>query len=422
MIFPDGSGQYVFDEAYYVPAGQDLLNLIPSNLEHPFFGKVWGAIGIFLFGDNFFGYRIFYIIIGVGTVWALYELATLFFSKEKALLAASLLGFETLLFIHTSLDLLEGPPIFFALLGFYAYFKKHYYWCAVAMGLSILSKEWGTYFVIALFLYHIWATWHLRLRELVSPQRVKKLVVFAVILALVVSLPLWAYDAAYHPYTQTTTVVTTVKYVNATSGQNSTTTTTSEEHSGYITNPLQNFEYYYSYHTSLKITKQDLQDPWDHLAWYWVLPLDINPSPYYVTTVTVTTRSSSGAVISQVELHPIDWLGIGNLVVWYSIWIIVPVLIFKALKRSATQLDALIASLIIGTYGPNLLLSAVFQRVAYSFYFVNTDPALALGIPMVITFISPDSQTLQRILMIVWLAAAVAFFVLFFPVHPLDFK
>ncbi len=148
MSFPSGSGDYVFDEAYYVPAAKDLLNLVPSNLEHPFFGKLWGAIGIYLFGNDFFGWRIFYVVIGVLTVWAFYELALNFFSKEKALFAASMLGFETLFFIHTSLDLLEGPPIFFALLGFLAYFKKRYYWSAAAFGLSILSKEWGVYFVI----------------------------------------------------------------------------------------------------------------------------------------------------------------------------------------------------------------------------------------------------------------------------------
>ena len=126
MSFPSESGDYVFDEAYHVPAAKDLLNLVPSNLEHPFLGKLWGSIGIYLFGNDFFGWRIFYVVIGVLTVWAFYELALNFFSKEKALFAASMLGFETLFFIHTSLDLLEGPPIFFALLGFLAYFKKRY--------------------------------------------------------------------------------------------------------------------------------------------------------------------------------------------------------------------------------------------------------------------------------------------------------
>jgi len=418
MSFPSGNNppQYVFDEAYYVPAAQNLLHLVPSNLEHPFFGKVCGALGIYLFGNDFFGWRIFYVLIGTATVGVFYELGRLFFSKEKALLAASFLGFETLFFIHTSLALLEGPPIFFALLGFLTYFRKHYYWSAVAFGLCVLSKEWGTYFIAALFLYHIWVTRRIPAAKLLSSSSLKTLIAFIVILIAVIGVPLTAYDQIYHPYESTLSTVGTV--IIQGNGTQTTTTTTSLSHYDFVNYFWQNFEYYYSYHTALTMTNSDYASPWQHLAWYWVLPLDVSPAQYYVTTVTITTTSSNGTVISKSFLHPIDWLGIGNLVIWLSFWIIVPVIIFKGIRKMATQLDALIVALIVGTYGPNLLLSGIYHRVVYSFYFVNTDPALALGIPMVITFISPDSVKLQRILSIVWLGAAIAFFFLFFPIHP----
>ncbi len=417
------SGQIcVFDEAYYVPAANDLLNLVPSNLEHPFFGKIWGALGIYLFGNDFFGWRIFYVVIGVLSVWALYELALNFFSKEKALFAASMLGFETLFFIHTSLDLLEGPPIFFALLGFLAYFKKRYYWAALAFGLSILSKEWGVYFLIVLFLYHIWATKRDSIKKLLSGPSLKKFLMFVVIVTLAVSLPLWAYDAAYHPYTSSVQTVSTVVVVNPVNNSTVTTTTTSTSNSGLLTNPLQNFAYYFSYHTSLKVTQQDIQtDPWVYLPWMWILPFDINPQPYYVTTVTVTTTGPNGTVLSTKELHPIDWQGIGNLVIWYSIWLIIPVLIIKAWLSKVSALDVFVGAWIFGTYAPTLFEYFAYQRVVYPFYFVNVDPGLALGIPMAITFIAPESPKLQRTLMFVWLVAAVIFFILFFPVHPLAF-
>ncbi|HYB04538.1 MAG TPA: glycosyltransferase family 39 protein, partial [Nitrososphaerales archaeon] len=226
MSFPNGNNppQYVFDEAYYVPAGQDLLHLVASNLEHPFFGKVWVALGIYLFGNDFFGWRIFYVLIGTATVGVFYELARLFFNKEKALLAASLLGFETLFFIHTSLALLEGPPIFFALLGFLAYLRRHYYWSAVAFALSILSKEWGTYFLAALFLYHVWATRRIPAKQLLSTRNLKTLIAFAIILIAVVGIPLTAYDQIYHPYIGTLATVGTV--VIQSSGTQTTTTNT----------------------------------------------------------------------------------------------------------------------------------------------------------------------------------------------------
>src|SRR5579872_182941 len=94
LSFPSDTsngGGLVFDESFYVPAAHALLNGTASNLEHPFFGKVWGALGISIFGNNFFGWRIFYAVIGTLAVWLMYELARHFFSKEKALLAASML-------------------------------------------------------------------------------------------------------------------------------------------------------------------------------------------------------------------------------------------------------------------------------------------------------------------------------------------
>ncbi|MGH9919607.1 MAG: glycosyltransferase family 39 protein, partial [Nitrososphaerales archaeon] len=89
LSFPSvtsNGGGMVFDEHYYVTASLDLLNGTANNLEHPFFGKIWGALGISIFGDNFFGWRIFYAVIGTLAVWLVYELARQFFSKEKALL------------------------------------------------------------------------------------------------------------------------------------------------------------------------------------------------------------------------------------------------------------------------------------------------------------------------------------------------
>ena len=135
------SNTTVFDEYYYVPASRDLLNLTASNIEHPFFGKIWGALGIALFGNNFFGWRFFYVLIGLGSVYVFYRLSKRFLSNEYSLLASSFLGFENIFFMHTSLLLLEGPCILFALLSFHYYFGKRYYFSALFMGLSILSKE-----------------------------------------------------------------------------------------------------------------------------------------------------------------------------------------------------------------------------------------------------------------------------------------
>ncbi len=416
VSFPSEKGLTVFDEFYYVKASKDLLNLVASNVEHPFFGKVFGALGIYLFGDNFFGWRIFPVIFGVLSVYLLYELARLFLSREKALFAASLLGFETLFFIHTSLLLLEGPPIFFALLASLLYFKRHYNLTIAALGLSILSKEWGIYFVAALVMYHLWSTKPLSPQSLFKAKVVKQLVAFIAILVLVVGLPLWGYDYIYHPYSSSTVSIT--PEVIIISGTTISTTITTH-HFSYLTDPLQNFIFYYNYQSSL--TGCGSTSPWNCYPWNWILPFNITPIHYYQTGVAVSTIAPNGTEVTN-YVHPIDWQGIGNLTVWYGIWIIVPTLIVRVVTKRTSQLDRLVGSWIAATYLPSWYISLVVHRVEYAFYFLNVDPALVLGIPMVISYIAPNNMKIQRIILAVWLAAAIIFFVLYFPVRPLDFK
>ena len=414
----NGSG-LVFDESFYVTASHELLHGVASNLEHPFFGKVWGVLGISIFGDNFFGWRIFYAVIGTLAVWMMYGLARNFFTKEKALLAASMLAFENILFIHTSLLLLDGPPVLFALAGFLAYFKRRFFLSALAFGLSILSKESGVFFLLALVLYHVWAK-RKNLRISLRPIALRKVLAFAVILSLVVGLPLWGYDAAYHPSAKSTVLVQQTVVVDPATNQTVTSTKTSTIHSDNVTNPLQNFAYYFTYQSSL--TGCGKVDQWNCYPWSWILPFGVTPLQYYVSTVTVTSRAPDGSPLSITQFHPIDWQGIGNLVVWYSIWLVVPVLAWKLIRRSATEAGVLSGCLIAATYLPLTYISLVSHRVEYAFYFLNTDVGLALGIPLVIGFVARGNERTERLLVFLWLAAAVVFFFVYFPVNPFAFR
>jgi 4-amino-4-deoxy-L-arabinose transferase-like glycosyltransferase len=422
LSFPSDTsngGGLVFDEAYYVPASLAILHGIASNLEHPFFGKIWGALGISIFGDNFFGWRILYALIGTISVGLMYGLARQFFSKDKALLAASMLAFENLFFIHTSLLLLDGPPVLFALAGFLAYFKKRYYLSALGFGLCVLSKESGVFFLFALLLYHLWANWK-TIKDTSKPVfGWKKFVVFVVIVSLVVGLPLWGYDIVYHPYESTSVQVATEVVVNPQANTTVTTTSTKTLHSNNVTEPLQNFEYYFSYQSSLKGC--GTTNAWNCYPWNWILPFNVAPLPYYVSTVSITTNAANGSVLSVTQYHPIDWQGIGNLVVWYSIWLIVPVVVWKLVRRIATPVDVLSGTVILGTYLPLFYISLVSHRVEYAFYFINTDVGLALGIPLAIAFLARGQVRTERLLILFWLVGAVVFFFAYFPVNPFAF-
>ena len=381
MSFPNGNTDYVFDEAYYVPAAKDLLLGAASNIEHPFFGKIWGSLGIYLFGNDFFGWRIFYVIIGVLAVYALYLIALNFMPKSKALMAASFLGFETLFFNHTSLLLLEGPPILFALLGFLAYFKRRYFLSALAMGLSVLSKEWGVYFVFALILYHLYAMPKRDFANVLRNNAVKTLI-FLAIMILTFALPMWAYDLIYKPVAGGF---------------------------GSITNPIQNFQYYFFYQSLL--TGCGSTTAWNCYPWNWIIPFNVSPAGYYVVSTTITTGTKS------VVRYTIDWLGIGNFAVWYAIWPIAGITLYKAATRKLSKIDAFIGLWIASTYLPWYYVSLILHRVEYAFYFINVDPALALGIPVFVTTMVPEgSKRFQNAILFVWLLAAIYFFIMFFPV------
>src|SRR2546426_9693164 len=292
LSFPSDTsngGGRVFDEAFYVPAAQDILHGVASNLEHPFFGKVWGALGISIFGDNFFGWRIFYYLIGFLSVCVISELTNVFFSKEKALFAPSMLGFESIFFVHTSLLLLDGPPILFGLLGFLAYLKGRQYLSALAFGLSILSKETGVFFLLALGLYHLWAS---RRSKSFDLRSWRKIVAFVAIVAVVVGIPLWTYDSAYLPYTSSVVSVQPVVVVNPVANVTITTTRTTTTHSGYVTNPIQNIQYYFTYQSSLVGCGQ--VNAWNCYPCSWILPINVSLLQYSVIHVTVKNSHSNG--------------------------------------------------------------------------------------------------------------------------------
>jgi dolichyl-phosphate-mannose-protein mannosyltransferase len=76
-----------FDEVHYLPAARTLLEMsAPVNREHPLLGKEILAIGIALFGDRPFGWRVFPAIFG----------ALALFAFMRALWFASLSRFATL--------------------------------------------------------------------------------------------------------------------------------------------------------------------------------------------------------------------------------------------------------------------------------------------------------------------------------------
>lgn len=432
FVIPFPQNSAVFDEKYYTQAGVDLINGVASNPEHPFLGKLWGCVGIVIFGNNWFGWRIPFVAFGALTLISFYKLVNLFLDKRRALYASTLLAFDNIFFIHSSLYLLEVPALFFSITTFYLYFKKRYRLAAVMMGLAILSKETSIFFLLALTLYHIavHAKELLRMKpnleQVAKPinfnHLMKQLVTFLLIIVVVTAVPLWIYDAAYKPATGTEVVIFKTIQVDEQGLPIGTITRTETRGTGIIDNPLTHLSYILRYQSGLTI-RPDSQADQNNYAWNWILPFPPKEMIYYDIAISKNvSQYVGGKLVSSTILttHPVHWAGIGNLPLWLiGFWLIIPFSTYSILRKRNSQLDILILAWIIGTYSPYLAISLFVQRIVYPFYFINTVPALALGLAAL-----GQSYTCKKpvkYLLALILISVLAWFFWYFPVKVTQF-
>ncbi|MBO9713680.1 MAG: phospholipid carrier-dependent glycosyltransferase [Sphingomonas sp.] len=98
-----------FDEVHYVPAAQNLLDLSePRNIEHPLLGKELIALGMAIFGDDPYGWRLVPSLFGSATVVAGFAFVWLLTRRMRpAVIAALLLVLNQLLFIQARIAMLD---------------------------------------------------------------------------------------------------------------------------------------------------------------------------------------------------------------------------------------------------------------------------------------------------------------------------
>ena len=146
---------FIFDEAYYVPAARSLLAGVVSNVEHPPLAKALIALGIRVFGDEGFAWRLPSIVAGTLAIVLLYALTRRLADKRTALLAAFLLSFETLWFTHSSIAMLDIVAVSLGLLALLLFVSGEWVWAGAVIGLSLLAKE-TTVVLIAVVTLYAW--------------------------------------------------------------------------------------------------------------------------------------------------------------------------------------------------------------------------------------------------------------------------
>lgn len=109
----------VFDEVHYVPAAKVLLQLQGSvNIEHPLLGKELIALGISLFGDNSFGWRIMSTFAGTATVLGIFAILWMLFGRVRtATMGALFVLLNITVFIQARIAMLDGFMAAFVVTG-----------------------------------------------------------------------------------------------------------------------------------------------------------------------------------------------------------------------------------------------------------------------------------------------------------------
>jgi len=151
---------YIFDEVYYA---KDAASLITHGVElnedgmaefvvHPPLGKWLIGIGIKLFGNNEFGWRVIAAVVGSASVLLIYLIVQrLFNSLFLSNIAAALFALDGLHLVMSRVALLDIFLMFFILLSFYLILRDNLWLSGVIIGLASATK-WSAIFVIPLLI------------------------------------------------------------------------------------------------------------------------------------------------------------------------------------------------------------------------------------------------------------------------------
>ncbi|WP_338864997.1 glycosyltransferase family 39 protein [Myxococcus stipitatus] len=359
IIIDQPPTSYVFDEAHYVPAAKCLFDGTVCNEEHPPLAKVFIALSIQMFGDCGFGWRLPSVFAGSFTLVLVYLLTRRFTDSRVALLAAFLLGFENLWFVHSSIAMLDIPAFFFAVLGIYLFTGQRWRLSGVALGLGMLAKGVVAMVFIALVLYVLVNQEQWRSKAALKATTRAGFSV-GIPAALTFLAGLGIYDIVYRA----------------------------------SPNPLHHIASMASYHQA--IGSPGMSDSVHPLRWFSGFP----NSPYYVTSI----QAEDGSIPRDL----LQYMDQPNLVILLFIWLAIPLVWPDIQKRHPL---ALLALMLIGV--PYLLFILVAHvRVTYPFY-------MLLFIPSQCILSALALSKLPRGAMLTFCAGVLAWFFYWFPRNPL---
>ena len=160
-------GALIFDEKYYVNAARVIAGITPGqetyldkplgldpNIEHPPLAKVITAGSIRLLGDNAYGWRIPSVLFGTLAVFLMYRIGRRISGDPYfGLLAATILAFDNLTFVHGRIFTLDISMLALLLLGIDQYLHGRPLVAGLVLALAALCKLTGGFGLLLLGAY-----------------------------------------------------------------------------------------------------------------------------------------------------------------------------------------------------------------------------------------------------------------------------
>ncbi len=348
---------FVFDEAYYVPAARQLIAGIASNVEHPPLAKGLIALSIMAFGDHGIAWRLPSILAGTVAILLLYLLTRRLADKRTALLAAFLLSFESLWFVHSSIAMLDIVAVTLGLAALLLLVRGEWVWTGAVVGLSMLAKETTVVLVGVAALYAA-----LRCPPGTPARKAAReaesVLFFVGVSALVVFLAgLQIYDSAV----------------------------------GVFPNALAHVAGMIRHNRAIAAPAfSDTVQPWQWFSGF-------TPSGYFVTSV---------AIGKDLKRTFVQYMGQPNLVVVLLIWLALPLSIPLVRRRDENALLHVTVLALSWAF----FAAVAFSRITYPYYMLQLVPSLCV---LVAVFLSK----LPRAAVLTFGVGVVLWFLAWFPVN-----
>jgi dolichyl-phosphate-mannose--protein O-mannosyl transferase len=377
----DRPTRYIYDEVYHaysaaklaagirdpymfntqVPPEDKKVYKVSYEWSHPALAKPLMEVGIWLFGDNSFGWRFSSAIFGALGIGVMYALGRTLFDRTVALFGAGLLLFDGLWFVQSRTAMNDVFLVCFLMLAYLAFYRyltsayeRRWGWLAatgVALGLAVATK-WSALYSIGL----IGLTAGLRELKLGLPMLRRSPLAGALtlvnvmrgLLVLLILVPAALYIGGYFQFFWM----------------------------GYTLKDWGDLQYQmWWYHSNLKAC-HDWASPW------WTWPLLIKPVWYHVA------RNQDGTIENVFAM--------GNPLIW---WPFLPAMCFAAYAWVRGRFQSIALGLVLLGFFGQWLPWALSPRISYFYHMLPSVPFACLAIGYALQQIGRQGRTGQRLVL-----------------------